>query len=146
MNKKLVLFIVLGSYFLIMMDTSITMTALNEIQDDLEMSEGLLTWVQSAYVLIFGGLLLLGSKMGDILGLKKIFLVGLSLFLLFSIATGLATNSLMLITSRGGQGIAAALVSPSILAFINSIYEDGPEKEKLYHFIAQLQVLAQVVD
>ncbi|PTE84206.1 MFS transporter [Staphylococcus equorum] len=139
MNKKLVLFIVLGSYFLIMMDTSITMTALNEIQDDLDMSEGLLTWVQSAYVLIFGGLLLLGSKMGDILGLKKIFLIGLSLFLLFSIATGLATNSLMLIISRGGQGIGAALVSPSILAFINSIYEDGPEKRKaisLYSAIA----------
>lgn len=73
MNKKVILFTVLGSYFLIMMDTSITMTALNEIKKELHMNSGVLTWVQSAYVLLFGGLLLIGSKIGDTLGLKKCF-------------------------------------------------------------------------
>ncbi|MFC3467300.1 hypothetical protein CD120_09450 [Staphylococcus saprophyticus] len=138
MNKKLVLVIVLGAYFMIMMDTSITMTALNEMQQSLHMSSGTLTWVQSAYVLLFGGLLLLGAKLGDVLGLKHVFLCGLCLFLLFSITTGLATNTMMLIISRAGQGIAAALVSPSILAFINLIYDDGPEKRKAVSFYSTI--------
>lgn len=138
MNKKLTLFIILGSYFLIMMDTSITMTSLHKIKSDLYMDSGLLTWVQSAYVLFFGGFLLLGSKLGDVIGLKKVFLFGLSVFMLFSITTGLATNGTLLIISRAGQGIAAALVSPSILAFINTLYNDGPEKRKIVSFYSAI--------
>ncbi|WP_436862298.1 MFS transporter [Staphylococcus caeli] len=130
MNKKLILVTVLGTYFLIMMDTSITMTALNDIKQTLSMSDSLLTWVQSAYVLLFGGLLLFVARLGDVLGLKRIFLTGLLLFLLCSISTGLANTTEMLLFSRAGQGIAAAIVSPSILAFINTIFEDGPEKRK----------------
>lgn len=138
MNKKIILFIVLGTYFLIMMDTSITMTSLHKIKQELDLNDGLLTWVQSAYVLFFGGLLLLGSKLGDVIGLKRIFLFGLSLFLIFSIVTGLSTNGLVLIISRAGQGIAAALVSPSILAFINTLYSDGPEKRKVISFYSAI--------
>ncbi|MCT1914884.1 MFS transporter [Staphylococcus ureilyticus] len=138
MNKKVILFTVLGSYFLIMMDTSITMTALNEIKKELHMNSGVLTWVQSAYVLLFGGLLLIGSKIGDTLGLKKVFLIGLHLFMFFSITTGLANNSWLLIISRAGQGIAAALVSPSILAFINTLYDEGSEKRKIVSFYSAI--------
>lgn len=138
MNKKIMLFTILGAYFLIMMDTSVTMTALNEIRNDLNIDNGTLTWVQSAYVLFFGGFLLLGSKFGDILGLKKVFLIGLTLFMFFSVTTGLANTIWLLIISRAGQGIAAALVSPSILAFINSVYEDGKEKRKIISFYSAI--------
>ena len=77
--------ILLATYFLIMMDTSITMTALNNIQIDFNLSDGTLTWVQSAYVLTFGGFLLIGSKLSDNYGFKNIFLLGNIIFLIFSI-------------------------------------------------------------
>lgn len=126
--------ILLATYFLIMMDTSITMTALNNIQIDFNLSDGTLTWVQSAYVLTFGGFLLIGSKLSDNYGFKNIFLLGNIIFLIFSILSGLAINSSLLILSRGGQGLGAALISPTILGIINSIFKDNHKRKQIISY------------
>jgi EmrB/QacA subfamily drug resistance transporter len=122
---------VLGiAYLMVVLDVSVVNVALFDIQTDLNFSPSDLQWVVSAYALTFGGFLLLGGRAGDILGRRRVFLAGLALFVVFSLMCGLAQNSGMLIAARVLQGLAAAVLSPSVFSIASVTFEEGPERNK----------------
>lgn len=123
-----VLSIVLVSYFMTVLDVSVVITALPKIQTDLHLSTANLTWVQNAYTIIFGGLLLLGGRLGDIAGRKRIFNLGLIIFGLGSLLVGLANNTIWLIIARGFQGAGAAALAPSTLALLMDSIPAGEKR------------------
>ena len=102
-HRTCVLSIILISYLMIVLDISIVITALPKIRDSLGFSATGLSWVQNAYTLAFGGLLLLGARAGDILGRRRMFIAGLALFTVASLAIGLAQSSTWLIAARALQ-------------------------------------------
>ncbi|OLT30879.1 hypothetical protein BJF79_37865 [Actinomadura sp. CNU-125] len=99
-------------------DTSIVTIALPNVGDGLGLSAGGLAWVQNAYMLAFGGLLLLGGRAGDVLGRRRVFAAGIALFTAASLLGGLAGAGWVLIAARALQGVAAAVAAPSALALI----------------------------
>jgi EmrB/QacA subfamily drug resistance transporter len=125
-----VLSIILISYLMIVLDISIVITALPKIRDGLGFSATGLTWVQNAYTLAFGGLLLLGARAGDILGRRRMFIAGLALFTVASLAIGLAQSSAWLIAARALQGVGAAILAPSTLALLSTNFAEGPERTR----------------
>ncbi|ACQ92941.1 major facilitator superfamily MFS_1 [Tolumonas auensis DSM 9187] len=127
-KKRWILLIILVSYFMIVLDISIVITGLPKIGADLHFSTAALSWVQNAYTLVFGGLLLLGARAGDILGRKRMFLIGLSLFTLASLMVGLALTADFMLASRALQGIGAAILAPSTLALLTTNFAEGPER------------------
>lgn len=125
-NKKtfgLILFIILFSYFLILMDNSIIFTSSLKISQDLKMNELTLSWVSNAYTITFGGFLLLAGRLGDLLGRKIIFLLGLFIFGFSSLVVGLSTSSEMMIIARAVQGIGSAILAPTSLALLMDTYK-----------------------
>lgn len=125
-NKKtfgLILFIILFSYFLILMDNSIIFTSSLKISQDLKMNESTLSWVSNAYTITFGGFLLLAGRLGDLLGRKIIFLLGLFIFGFSSLVVGLSTSSEMMIIARAVQGIGSAILAPTSLALLMDTYK-----------------------
>jgi len=129
-HRTLVLAIILVSYMMIVLDISIVITALPKIQAGLNFSATGLSWVQSAYTLAFGGLLLLGACAGDILGRRRMFIIGLALFTATSLAIGLAQSPAWLLGARALQGVGAALLAPSTLALLSTNFPDGPERTR----------------
>jgi EmrB/QacA subfamily drug resistance transporter len=122
---------VLGvAYLMVVLDVSIVNVALPSIQKQLHFSTGSLEWVVSGYALTFGGFLLLGGRLGDLLGRRRVFMVGLALFALFSLLCGLATSSGILIATRVLQGAAGALLSPSVFSIVSVTFEEGSERNK----------------
>jgi EmrB/QacA subfamily drug resistance transporter len=122
---------VLGiAYLMVVLDVSIVNVALPSIQKDLHFSTENLQWVVSAYALTFGGFLLLGGRSGDLLGRRRLFMVGLLLFSLFSLACGLATSSGMLIAFRALQGLGGAILSPSVFSIVSVTFREGSERNK----------------
>jgi EmrB/QacA subfamily drug resistance transporter len=113
---------------MVVLDVSIVNVALPSIQKDLNFSPENLQWVISAYGLTFGGLLLLGGRSGDILGRRRMFMVGLGLFSIFSLLCGLATTSGMLIAFRALQGSAGAILSPSVFSIVTVTFAEGKER------------------
>src|SRR5207247_10650976 len=97
---------------------------------DLGLSQATLAWVVSAYMLTFGGLLLLGGRVADLFGRRRLFLVGIALFGLASLLDGLAQSQGMLIGARALQGIGAALATPAALALVTALFPPGPERVK----------------
>ena len=116
--------------FVVVLDASIVNVALPTIGEALNFSESQLPWVVNAYVLTFGGFLLLGGRMADLLGRRRIFMGGLILFALASLAGGLATNSGQLIAARAVQGLGAAILSPAALSIVATTFRDGAERNK----------------
>lgn len=127
-QKAPVLAVILLSYFLILLDNSVMFTGLPSIQRDLALTATQLTWAQDAYTLVFGGLLLLGARLGDVLGRRRVFIVGLLIFVLASAFVGFSVNPGMLIAGRAAQGIGAAIVAPSSLSLLMASFADGPER------------------
>ena len=125
-----VLAIVLVSYLMIVLDISIVITALPKIRQTLAFSATGLSWVQNAYTLAFGGLLLLSARAGDILGRRKLFVAGLALFTAASLAIGLAPSAAWLIGARAVQGVGAAILAPSSLALLSINFREGPERTR----------------
>jgi EmrB/QacA subfamily drug resistance transporter len=123
---------VLGvAYLMVVLDVAIVNVALPSIQRDLHFgSESSLQWVVSGYTLTFGGLLLLGGRAGDILGRRRLFMVGLLLFSLCSLACGLATSAAFLVAARIAQGASGAILAPSVFSIVSVTFEDGPERNK----------------
>ena len=122
---------VLGiAYLMVILDVSIVNVALPSIQEDLDFSENGLQWVVSGYALTFGGFLLLGGRMGDILGRRIIFMVGLLAFSAFSLLCGLAWSAEVLVIARMLQGAAAAILSPSVFSITTVTFEEGSERNK----------------
>ncbi|WP_406279222.1 MFS transporter [Nocardia sp. NBC_00881] len=129
-RARLVLGIVLVSYFMIVLDNSIIFTGLPQIQAGLELSASGLSWVQNAYTLVFGGLLLLGARAGDLLGRRRVFIAGLLVFAAASLLVGAAQNEAWIIAARAMQGVGAAVVAPSSLALISATFPPGPERSR----------------
>lgn len=131
-----ILTVVLASYLVILLDTSIVITGLPQIRDELGFSRTGLSWVQNAYTLSFGGLLLLGARAGDLLGRKRVFSVGLALFVLASLVIGLSQSAAMLIAARAIQGLGAAILAPSTLALLSISFAEGQERVKALAYYA----------
>jgi EmrB/QacA subfamily drug resistance transporter len=125
-----VLAIILASYLMIVLDVSIVITALPKIHHALGFSATGLSWVQNAYTLSFGGLLLLGARAGDILGRRRMFVVGIALFTVASLAAGLAQSATWLLAARAVQGVGAAIAAPSTLALLTTSFPEGPERTR----------------
>lgn len=136
-----ILSIVLVSYFMTVLDVSVVITALPKIQTDLNLSTANLTWVQNAYTIIFGGLLLLGGRLGDIIGRKHVFNFGLVIFGLGSLLVGLANSPMWLIIARGFQGAGAAALAPSTLALL---MDSIPAGEKRIRAVADYGAVAGI--
>ena len=119
-----------GAFFMVILDTAIVVVALPSIQTDLGFSPSDLQWVLSAYALTFGGLLLLGGRAADLLGRRRVFMVGLAFFTLASLLCGLAWSPAALIIARGIQGIGAAIMTPTALSILTTTFEEGAERNK----------------
>jgi EmrB/QacA subfamily drug resistance transporter len=129
-NPWLVLVLICSAQFMVILDATIVNVALPSIQKDIGLSEANLQWIVNAYTLVFGGFLLLGGRAGDLLGRKRLFLVGLVIFTAASLLNGLAANSGMLIGFRALQGLGAALISPAALAIISTTFAEGKERAR----------------
>ena len=125
-----VLAIVLTSYLMIVLDISIVITGLPGIQRELGFDAVGLSWVQNAYMLFFGGFLLLAARAGDVLGRKRMFLSGLALFTAASIVIAAAPTPEVLIGARAVQGVGAAILAPSVLALISTTFPEGAERTR----------------
>jgi len=126
----IVLVLVCLAQFMVVLDATIVNVALPSIQRDLHMSEANLQWIVNAYALLFGGFLLLGGRAGDLVGRKRVFLLGVVIFTVGSFICGLAQSELWLILARGGQGLGAALVSPAALSIVTTTFSEGAERTK----------------
>ena len=129
-NPWLVLVLVCLAQFMVILDATIVNVALPSIQADLEMSDTNLQWVVNAYALMFGGFLLLGGRAGDLIGRKRVFLVGVVLFTLASMLCGFAQNEVWLVIARGVQGLGAAFVSPAALSILTTTFREGADRTK----------------
>ena len=129
-NAWLVLVLVCMAQFMVILDATIVNVALPSIQEDLKMSDADLQWVVNAYALTFGGFLLLGGRAGDLIGRKRVFLVGVVVFTVASLLNGLAPSSEALILFRGLQGLGAALIAPAALSIITTTFAEGAERTK----------------
>ena len=129
-HPGLALVIMLSAQLMIILDMTVVNIALPHIQAGLNFSAASLSWVLNAYTLTFGGLLLLGGRAGDILGRRRMFLAGIALFTLSSLAGGLATTGWMLLTARALQGVGGALASPAVLALVVGSFAEGRERTR----------------
>lgn len=129
-HQSALLAIILLSYFMILLDNSVIFTALPTLQADLELTASQLSWVQDSYTLVFGGLLLLGARAGDLLGRRRVFVLGLVVFSAASLLIGLAPAEWWIIGARALQGIGAAIVAPSSLSLLTASFPAGPERSR----------------
>jgi EmrB/QacA subfamily drug resistance transporter len=129
-NPWVVLVLICLAQFMVILDATIVNVALPSIQKDLHLSEGNLQWIVNAYTLVFGGFLLLGGRAGDLLGRKRVFLLGLVIFTVASFLDGVASSEGMLIGARSLQGLGAALISPAALSIISTTFEEGAERAR----------------
>jgi MFS family permease len=119
-----------GAFFMVILDAAIVTVALPSIEKELDFSAQGLQWVVSAYALTFAGLLLLGGRAADLLGRRRVFMVGVAVFTLASLLCGLAWSDTALVGARGFQGIGAAVMTPSALSIITTTFEEGAERNK----------------
>ena len=115
---------------MLIIDVSIVNVALPTIEVDLHFNNSSLQWVASAYALTFGGFLLLGGRCADLLGRRRLFMAGLALFTLASLACGFATSSNFLIGARAVQGLGAAMIAPAALSILSTTFAEGNERNK----------------
>src|SRR2546430_5891391 len=113
---------------MVVLDVAIVNVALPTIKNDLHFSEGGLQWVITAYAIVFGGVLLLGGRMADLLGRRRVFMVGMAVFTIFSLLDGLAWSSTSLIAFRGLQGLGAALLAPAALSILTTTFREGRDR------------------
>jgi EmrB/QacA subfamily drug resistance transporter len=118
------------AFFMTILDVSIVNVALPSIKTSLDVSENTLQWVLIAYTITFGGFLLLGGRTADLLGRRRMFMIGVGLFAIASLFCGLANSIGVLIAARAVQGIGAAIVSPATLSIITTTFEEGSERNK----------------
>src|SRR5215211_5195035 len=109
--------------FMLILDVTVVAIALPHIGGDLGLERGTLTWVVSAYTLMFGGLMLLGGRAADLFGSRRVVLTGLLVFTVASLATGLANSAELLIGGRLAQGIGAAMLSPAALSVVTKTFD-----------------------
>ena len=119
-----------AAQFMVVLDIAIVNVALPSIQQDLDVSQSTLQWVVIAYGLLLGGFLLLGGRMADLLGRRRMLVAGMTIFSAASFVAGIAQSSAVLITARGLQGFGAALVAPAALSIVAVTFSEGPERNR----------------
>jgi EmrB/QacA subfamily drug resistance transporter len=124
------LILLCAAQFVVVLDASIVNVALPSIGKGLHFSEANLPWVVNAYVIAFGGFLLLGGRAADLLGRRRVFMAGLLVVAVASLAAGFAANQGQLIAARAAQGLGAAIISPSALSIVTTLFRDGVERNK----------------
>ena len=129
-HRGVALAVLLCAQLMVILDATVVNIALPEIQHGLHFSATSLSWVLNSYTLTFGGLLLLGGRAGDILGRRRMFLIGVGLFTLASLAGGLATSAGLLLAARAVQGVGGALASPAVLALMVGSFPEGRERTR----------------
>lgn len=129
-GQALALVLILTAQMMVVLDATIANIALPYIGADLAISQANLTWIVTGYALAFGGLLLLGGRLGDLYGRRRLFMTGLTVFAVASLLGGLASNEAMLLASRGLQGLGAALAAPAALALITTTFAAGPARNR----------------
>jgi len=132
------LYVLCSGVLMIVLDTTIVNVALPSIREDLEFTETSLVWVVNAYMLTFGGFLLLGGRLGDLFGHRKLFLLGLIAFTAASLGCGLAQTQMMLIVARALQGLGGAVVTAVALSLIMDLFQETGERAKamgIYGFV-----------
>ncbi|MDP3857359.1 MAG: MFS transporter [Stagnimonas sp.] len=140
-QRWLALYILCLGVLMIVLDTTIVTVALPSIKADLRFSETALVWVVNAYMLTFGGFLLLGGRLGDLYGQRRLFLLGLSLFTLASLACGMAGSQALLIAARAVQGIGGAVITAVALSLITNLFTESGERAKamgIYSFVCSV--------
>jgi EmrB/QacA subfamily drug resistance transporter len=125
-HPNLTLAIITLSYLMLVIDLSVAVTALPVIKADLGFSTAALSWIQNAYTLAFGGLLLLGARVGDLLGRRRMFAWGLAFFMGASLLVGLSSSAGLMIIARILQGVGAAVLAPSTLALLSTSFPEQP--------------------
>jgi EmrB/QacA subfamily drug resistance transporter len=129
-HPTLILLVIVGAQMMVVLDGTIVNIALPSMGKYFDKSQTDMTWALNAYTLAFGGLLLLGGRMGDILGRRRMFIVGLSLFTLGSFLAGIAANFPLLLAGRAVQGLGGAIASPTALSLITTEFEEGRERTR----------------
>jgi EmrB/QacA subfamily drug resistance transporter len=138
-DRWVALVVLCAGFLMIILDQTIVNVALPSIQDDLGFSQSSLAWVVNAYLIAFGGLLLLAGRLGDLLGRKRIFMAGLAVFTMASLVCGLAQSQEMLIGARFVQGVGGAMTSAVILGMIVTMFPRPGEQARaigVYSFVA----------
>src|SRR5256886_12244050 len=120
--------VIVAAQFMVILDVAIVNVALPSIKTDLHFSQESLQWVITAYAILFGGVLLLGGRLADLLGRRRLFVVGLALFTVRSLLDGLAWSEGSLIAFRSLQGLGAALLSPAALSILTTTFAEGRER------------------
>ncbi|MGO4258236.1 DHA2 family efflux MFS transporter permease subunit [Marmoricola sp. RAF53] len=128
--RNLALALLAMTQFVVVIDASIVNVALPSIGEALDFSQNDLSWVVNAYTLAFGGFLLLGGRLADYYGRRRVFMFGMALFALASLAGGLAQSETWLITARAAQGLGAAIASPAALSIITTTFSEGQERNR----------------
>jgi MFS family permease len=118
------------AFFMVVLDSTIVYVALPSIDEALGFWDGGLQWVMSAYLLTFGGLLLLGGRSADLLGRRRMFMIGVGLFAAASLVCGFAWSDQVLVAARVVQGVAAAIMAPTALSLLMTVFEEGPERNR----------------
>ncbi|MGB2952086.1 MAG: DHA2 family efflux MFS transporter permease subunit [Gaiellaceae bacterium] len=129
-RRWLTLAVVGAAFFMTVLDVAIVNVAIPSIETKLSISRETVQWVLTAYAITFGGFLLLGGRMADLLGRRRIFLVGLILFTIASLVCGLAGSASVLIAARAAQGVGAAIISPAALSIVTTTFTEGAERNK----------------
>ena len=127
-RRWIVLALIVVAQFMVVLDVAIVNVALPSIKTDLHFSQVGLQWVITAYAILFGGVLLLGGRLADLLGRRRLFMAGLSLFTVSSLLDGLAWSEGSLIAFRSLQGLGAALLSPAALSILTTTFREGRER------------------
>jgi EmrB/QacA subfamily drug resistance transporter len=129
-NKRrwLALAVIVAAQFMVVLDVAIVNVALPAIKSDLHFTQSSLQWVISAYAIFFGGFLLLGGRLGDVLGRRRVFMVGLSLFTVSSLLCGISWSEQSLIAFRAVQGLGGALLAPAALSILITTFREGRER------------------
>jgi EmrB/QacA subfamily drug resistance transporter len=127
-RRWLVLAVTVAAQFIVILDVAVVYVALPAIKHDLHFSQGSLPWVVTAYSIMFGGTLLLGGRLADLLGRRRIFLAGVAVFTLSSLLSGLAWSEASLIVSRALQGFGGALLVPAALSIVVTTFREGHER------------------
>jgi EmrB/QacA subfamily drug resistance transporter len=135
-GSGMALLVIASCQLMVVLDITIVNIALPEIQRSLGFSTTSLSWVVNAYTLTFGGLLLLGGRMGDILGRRRVFVFGVLLFVLASLLGGMSQNSWQLLAARALQGVGGAIASPTALALISTTFREGPARNRAFGVFA----------
>ena len=129
-SRGLALALLAATQFVLILDIAIVTVALPSIGTDLDFAPADLSWVINAYALMFGGFLLLGGRMSDLLGRRRMFMAGLTIFTVASLAGALAQSALWLVIARGAQGLGAALVAPAALSLVMILFSEGAERNR----------------